>query len=106
MPLYRDSVNAFTIEYVRDDGTPEDVSSRLFRMEFIQNRVTVTISMGDGISFPDDGTDGSVRYELTKARSNQLCTGAVRVRQFDDSGPEPVLLHEGADTVEGKGFDA
>lgn len=106
MPLYRDSENSYTLSFVDASGAAEDVSSRDFRMEIYQPDKTVTLSMGDGVAFNTDGTDGIVVVTLSKARTNQFCAGAVRVRLFDDSGSDPILTHEGSDTVEGKGFDA
>lgn len=106
MPLYRDSENSYTLSFVNADGEPDDVSARAFRMEINQAGNAVTLSMGDGIEFSDDGTDGIVNITLSKSRTNQFCQGLVRVRLFDDAGSSPVLTHEGSDTVEGAGYDA
>lgn len=106
MPLYRDSENSYTLDFVDADGNPADVSARTFRMEINQNRTRVTLSMGDGVSFHTDGTDGIVNVTLSESRTNQFCAGQVRVRLFDDSGSDPVLTHEGSDSVEGAGYDA
>jgi hypothetical protein len=107
MPIYRDSENAYSLTFVDASGQADDVSARNFRMEFYQNGAKlVTLAMDDGIEFSTDGTDGIVNITLTKARTNLLCPGQVRVLLFDDSGSDPVLTHEGSDSVEGEGYDA
>ena len=106
MPLYRDSKNEWSFTAVDDAGAAQDVSARDWRMELYQNGTTVTLSMGDGISFETDGTDGVINYLLSMDRTNQFCAGTVRIRQFDDSGDDPLLTHEGTETIEGKTFDA
>jgi hypothetical protein len=62
--------------------------------------------MGDGLSFSTDGTDGVLSILISKDRINQFCSGVVRIRLFDDSGDDPLLVGEGTETVEGKKFDA
>lgn len=106
MPLYRDSSNSFAITFFDEDGAAADVSAYDFRMEIYQNGKTITLAMADGISFETDGTDGVVNFVISKARINELCSGAVRVRLFNDAGDDPVLTHEGSETVEGEAFDA
>ena len=106
MPLYRDSDASWTWQYVDGNGDASDVSSRDFRMEFYQNGTTVSLTMGDGIEFSTDGTDGLVDYTLSLARINQFCPGQVRIRQWDDAGSTSILTHEGSDTIEGQGYDA
>lgn len=106
MPLYRDSSNSFAITFLDENGTAADVSAYEFRMELYQNGKTVTLEMDDGIEFDDDGTDGVVNFVISKARINELCSGSVRVRLFNDAGSDPVLTHEGSDTIEGETYDA
>lgn len=106
MPLYRDSSNSWSTTYRDGDGAVKDVSAIDFRLEFYQDGTCVSLTMSDGISFTTDGTDGAVDYTLSLARTNQFCVGMVRLRQFDDAGSDPVLIHEGQASVEGKSFDA
>lgn len=106
MPLYRDSANQFTVTFLDENGTAKDVSGYEFRLEYYQTGTTITLEIGDGIEFDTDGTDGVVEFTVSKANVNKLCAGAVRVRLFDDSGTDPVITHEGSDTVEGQGFDS
>lgn len=105
MPLYRDSSNSFAMSFLDENGDAADVSSYEFRMEIYQDGKTVTLSMGDGIEFDDDGTDGVVNFVISKSRVNELCSGPVRVRLFNDAGDDPVLTHEGSEIVEGEMFD-
>lgn len=107
MPLYRDSENSFSGP-ITVNGAATDISAYDFRLEIYQpeNCVTVTLTMGDGLAFDTDGTDGVLNITISKARINQFCSGTVRLRMFDDSGSDPVLVGEGSETVEGKSFDA
>lgn len=108
MPLYRDSKDDDVWTLVDGNGEAEDISARELRVEYFQPQTcqTVTLAMGSGIAFVTDGTDGQVSVTLTKDQVNQFCPGSVRCRVFDDQDSDPVLLLEGGDTVEGKGFDA
>jgi hypothetical protein len=109
MPLYRDSENSFSGPITNAaTGAVVDISSYEFRLELSQkeNFACESLTMGDGLSFGSDGTDGILNITISKARINKFCTGMVRLRMFDDSGDDPVLVGEGSESVEGKGFDA
>ena len=108
MPLYRDSENSFPITIIdRDTGEALDISSYVLRLEMNQSGCpTVTLTMGDGLAFDDDGTDGIFNVTISKAKINQFSSGDVRVRVFNDAGSDPVLVAEGGDMIEGKRFDA
>lgn len=106
MPLYRDTRNGFNIP-ILDNATGDvvDISGYDFRLELSQDNTTVNLTMGDGLSFATDGTDGVLSVLISMSRINQFCAGPVRARLFDDSGSDPALVGEGGDTIEGKKFD-
>jgi hypothetical protein len=105
MPLYRDSAINIQMTIV-NSGSAIDISGYDFRIELSQGRTCVSLAMGSGLSFETDGTDGILNIALTEAQMNQFCTGSVRLRMFDDSGDDPVIVGEGSETVEGRSFDA
>jgi hypothetical protein len=105
MPLYRDSKNPFDVTFT-NSGSVVDISAYDFRLELYQNGTCVSLTMDDGLSFTTDGTDGGLSILISKDRINQFCSGVVRIRLFDDSGDDPLLVGEGTETVEGKKFDA
>lgn len=109
--LYRDSANPYTFTIKnKNTGLAADVSELELRFEFYQDGKTVTLTLGDGLSFVTDGSDGQVIFLMSKARVNQLCTGSARVRGFDDSGTQtsgdPIVIWEGSAVIEGRSFDA
>lgn len=108
MPFYRDSENAFPITILdKDTGEVLDISGYVCRFEMNRNGCpTVTLSMGDGLTFDTDGADGILNVTISKARINQFSPGDVRIRFFNDAGSDPVLIAEGGDMIEGKAFDA
>jgi len=107
MHLYRDSANGFTITLKKQsDNQIADVSGYDIRFEFSKDGTTVTLTMGSGVSFVTDGTNGQIAVNLTKDQTNQFCIGEGRLRAFDDSGADPVLFNEGSFIVEGKEYDA
>lgn len=107
MHLYRDSENPFTIT-IKNQSTGEayDISSFEPRLEFYQNGTTVTLELDSGLEWVTDGSDGQFEVVLTKAQTNQFCTGTGRLRAFNDAGADPVLFSEGSFVVEGKNYDA
>jgi len=106
MPLYRDSLNGFNIEFIdKDTGEAADISSYDPTFELSQGCKTVTLAMNDGLAFDTDGTNGVLSVSISKSRINQFYAGPIRVRLFDNAGADPVLVGEGSDTVEGKKFD-
>ncbi len=106
MQLFRDSENSFRITIVDADNTAIDVSDYEIRFEYYQNGTTIELSLGSGIAFDDDGTDGIIQVTLTKAQTNQFCPGIGRLRCFNDAGTDPILFSEGTFTVEGQSYDA
>jgi hypothetical protein len=106
--LQRDSRNAFFCEFLNGTtDTPLDISLFQMTWEFYQNGVTETLSMGDGLSFQTDGTDGALNILLSKARTNKFCPGVIRIRVFKNlSGHDPEVFAEGDCTLEGKKFNA
>lgn len=106
-PLQRDSANGFTITlYKESDRSIADVSGYDIRLEFYMDGTCVSLTLGSGISFVTDGTDGQIAVNLTKAQTNQFCIGQGRLRAFDDSGVDPICFNEGSFYVEGKKYDA
>jgi hypothetical protein len=105
MPLYRDSENSFSGP-ITVNGSAIDISGYSFRLELSQGCNTETLTMGDGLAFDSDGADGILNITISKSRINRFCSGTLRLRMFDDSGADPVLVGEGSETVEGKTFDA
>lgn len=106
MQLYRDSQNAFTITIVDGRNTVVDVSEYAIRFEFYQYGTTVDLTIGSGIRFVSDGTDGAIEVIISKSQTNQFCLGIGRLRCFNDAGTDPVLFNEGTFTVEGRSYDA
>lgn len=104
--LYRDSKNEFTGPITNLNGEPIDVSDYVIRIELFQDGTTVSLSLGDGVEFVTDGTDGKITLMISMARINQFCAGSLRVRCFNDAGGDPELFSEGTVSVEGRSFDA
>jgi hypothetical protein len=106
MPLYRDSLNGFTRTfYNKTTGAVIDISSYDLRLELSQDSTTQELTMGDGLAFVTDGTDGKIAFSISLSRINKFCAGVIRARLFEDSGSDPVLVADGGDTLEGKRFD-
>lgn len=106
MQLFRDSENGYSITIVDSTNTAVDVSDYEPRFEFYQDGTTVTLELGSGIEFDDDGTDGVIEVTVSKSQVNQFCPGFGRLRCFNDAGTDPVLFAEGTFTVEGQTYDA
>jgi hypothetical protein len=106
MPLYRDSLNGFNIEFLnRTTGEALDISTYDLSLEISQGCVTETLTMGDGLAFDTDGEDGVLSVSISKSRVNKFCAGPIRTRMFDNAGSDPVLIAEDSDTIEGKSFN-
>ena len=105
MPLYRDSENSFSGP-ITINGAAIDISGYDFRLELSQGCITFELTMGDGLAFDTDGTDGILNITISLSRINQFCAGTLRLRMFDDCGTDPVLVGEASETIEGKSFDA
>jgi hypothetical protein len=108
--LNRDSANPYTRTVTNQDSEIVDISDFDLRFEIYQDGTTITLTIGDGLSFVTDGTDGKFTFLLSKSRANQLCIGTARVRAFNDSGDgvngDPIQIWDATATVEGKTYDA
>lgn len=105
--IMRDSANGFTVTFKKlSDNSVQDISGYTLRFEFYMDGTTLTLTMGSGLSYVTDGTDGKVAVNLTKEQSNQFCIGKGRLRVFNDAGSDPICIDEGSFVVEGKSFDA
>lgn len=92
----------------KSTGAVIDISTYTLKIDIVKQdtgKCLTTLTMGSGVAFVDDGTDGKFRLTLSAAQTEQLGAGTVRyvVRRTDEDND---LLFEGSFPLEAKNYDA
>jgi hypothetical protein len=92
----------------KDTGAVIDISGYELEIDIVNaqtRQLYTTLTMGSGVAFVSDGTDGELRLTLSAAQTLAIGAGMVRyvVRRVDEDND---LLFEGSFALEDRGYDA